>query len=129
MKRPPFLLRRWFWEINHRVTVLHQETAVLFGAEQLANTYDQAVVFYLPKRIKRGYYEVELTLLTEEPRLLEWGVLTEQHARLLEQRIQQEPHYWLWSHKRWKRTIPENLTSLKEQQREKFNQYFRSDHQ
>src|SRR3989344_3798051 len=70
---------------SYWMTFLHQETAVLFGAEQL--------------------------------------------ARLLEQRIQQEPHYWLWSHKRWKRTIPENLTSLKEQQREKFNQYFRSDHQ
>ena len=106
---------------------LHQETAVLFGAEQLANTYDQAVVFYLPKRVKRGYYEMELTLLTEKPRQLEWGVLTEHHARLLEQRIQEEPQYWLWSHKRWKRTVPENLTSLKEQQREKFNQYFRSD--
>ncbi|MES2554844.1 MAG: lysophospholipid acyltransferase family protein [Bacteroidota bacterium] len=114
---------------SYWMTFLHQETAVLFGAEQLANTYDQAIVFYLPKRIKRGYYEVELTLLTEEPRTLEWGVLTEQHARLLEQRIQQEPQYWLWSHKRWKRTVPENLTSLKEQQREKFNQYFRSDRQ
>lgn len=108
---------------------LHQDTAVLFGAEQLANTYDQAVVFYLPKRIKRGYYEVELTLLTEEPKSLEWGVLTEQHARLLEQRIQQEPQYWLWSHKRWKRTVPEDLPSLKAQQREKFNQHYRSDHQ
>lgn len=111
---------------SYWMTFLHQETAVLFGAEQLANTYDQAVVFYLPKRIKRGYYEVELTLLTEEPKTLEWGDLTEQHVYLLEQRIQQEPQYWLWSHKRWKRTIPEDLTSLKEQQREKFNQYFRS---
>jgi KDO2-lipid IV(A) lauroyltransferase len=111
---------------SYWMTFLHQETAVLFGAEQLANTYDQAVVFYLPKRIKRGYYEVELTLLTEEPKTLEWGDLTEQHVHSLEQRIQQEPQYWLWSHKRWKRTIPEDLTSLKEQQREKFNQYFRS---
>ncbi|MDH4473590.1 MAG: lysophospholipid acyltransferase family protein [Fluviicola sp.] len=111
---------------SYWMSFLYQETAVLFGAEQLANTYDQAVVFYLPKRIKRGYYEVDLTLLTEEPKTLEWGDLTEQHVRLLEQRIQQEPQYWLWSHKRWKRTVPEDLTSLKEQQREKFNQYFRS---
>ncbi len=113
---------------SYWMNFLHQETAVLFGAEQLANTYDQAVVFYLPKRVKRGYYEVELVVLTEEPRSLEWGVLTEQHTRLLEQRIQEEPQYWLWSHKRWKRTVPENLASLKEQQREKFNQHFRSDH-
>ncbi|HLP54509.1 MAG TPA: lysophospholipid acyltransferase family protein [Fluviicola sp.] len=113
---------------SYWMNFLHQETAVLFGAEQLANTYDQAVVFYLPKRVKRGYYEVELVVLTEEPRSLEWGVLTEQHTRLLEQRIQEEPQYWLWSHKRWKRSVPENLASLKEQQREKFNQHFRSDY-
>ena len=41
------------------MTFLNQTTGIIFGAEQLANTYDQAVVFYLPKKIKRGYYEVE----------------------------------------------------------------------
>ncbi len=105
---------------------LRQPTGVLFGAEQLANTYDQAVVFYLPKRIKRGYYEVELQLLTDQPTSLEWGELTEMHTQLLEQRIVEEPNAWLWSHKRWKRTVPANLEQLKKEQREKFNQYFRS---
>lgn len=103
---------------------LHQPTAVAFGAEQLAHSYDQAVVFYLPRRIRRGYYEVELQLITDSPRTLEWGVITEQHARLLEQRINEEPAYWLWSHKRWKRDVPEDLTTLKQQQREKFNRSF-----
>jgi len=109
-------------------TFLNQPTGVLFGAEQLANTYDQAVVFYLPKRIKRGYYEIELHLLTDAPRTLEWGELTEMHTRLLEQRIMEEPNAWLWSHKRWKRDVPTNLEQLKKEQREKFNQYFRSNH-
>lgn len=103
---------------------LHQDTAVLFGAEQLAHTYDQAVVFYLPKRIRRGYYETELMLITDEPKALEWGVITERHVRLLERRIVEEPAYWLWSHKRWKRTVPEDLDSLKATQREKFNRHF-----
>lgn len=106
---------------------LNQPTAVLFGAEQLANTYNQAVVFYLPKRIKRGYYEVELQLLTKEPRLLNWGELTESHTKLLEKRILEEPGPWLWSHKRWKRSVPEDVEGLKQQQREKFNHLFRSD--
>ena len=105
---------------------LNQPTGVLFGAEQLANTYDQAVVFYLPRRIKRGYYEIELQLLTDQPTSLEWGKLTEIHTQLLEQRIVEEPNAWLWSHKRWKRTVPTNLEQLKKEQREKFNQYFRS---
>ena len=108
------------------MTFLHQTTGILFGTEQLANTYDQAVVFYLPKKIKRGYYEVELQLLTDEPRTLPWGEITETHTKLLEKRILEEPGPWLWSHKRWKRTVPDNIPKLKEEQREKFNSLFRT---
>lgn len=108
------------------MTFLHQTTGVLFGAEQLANTYDQAVVFYLPKKIKRGYYEIELQLLTDEPRTLPWGKITEAHTHLLEKRILEEPGPWLWSHKRWKRTVPNDIPKLKEEQREKFNSLFRT---
>jgi KDO2-lipid IV(A) lauroyltransferase len=105
---------------------MNQPTAVAFGAEQLANTYNHAVVFYLPKRIKRGVYSIELQLLTKEPRTLAWGELTEMHVKALEERINAEPGPWLWSHKRWKRSLPEDLEALKNQQREKFNQLFRS---
>ena len=108
------------------MTFLNQTTGIIFGAEQLANTYDQAVVFYLPKKIKRGYYEVELQLLTDKPRTLPWGVITETHARMLEKRIIEEPGPWLWSHKRWKRSIPGDIPKLKEEQREKFNTLFRT---
>lgn len=78
--------RKSYW-----MTFLNQPTAVLFGAEQLANTYNHAVVFYLPRKRKRGYYEIELELLTKDPRSLSWGELTELHTRKLEERIQQEP--------------------------------------
>ena len=108
------------------MTFLHQTTGIIFGAEQLANTYDQAVVFYLPRKVKRGYYEIELQLLTDNPRSLPWGKLTETHAQLLEERIMEEPGPWLWSHKRWKRTVPGNIPKLKEEQREKFNALFRN---
>lgn len=108
------------------MTFLHQTTGIIFGAEQLANTYDQAVVFYLPRKVKRGYYEIELQLLTDDPHSLPWGKLTETHAQLLEKRIMEEPGPWLWSHKRWKRTVPDNIPKLKEEQREKFNALFRN---
>ena len=113
--------RKSYW-----MNFLHQPTAVLFGAEQLANTYNQAVVFYLPKRLKRGYYEIELELITKNPRELKWGELTEKHTRLLEERLLQEPAPWLWSHKRWKRAIPIDLEELKNEQRESFNRKFRN---
>ncbi|MDR0801790.1 lysophospholipid acyltransferase family protein [Fluviicola sp.] len=111
---------------SYWTTFLNQPTGVLFGAEQLANTYDQAVVFYLPKKIRRGYYEVELQLLSDEPCMLAWGEITEAHTRLLEKRIISDPGPWLWSHKRWKRTVPDDIPKLKKEQREKFNRLFRN---
>lgn len=111
---------------SYWMNFLNQETAVLFGVEQLANSYNQAVVFYLPKRVKRGHYELTLELLTEEPRTLNWGELTEMHTKKLEEGILVNPSVWLWSHKRWKRDVPSDIQSLKTQQREKFNQLFRN---
>ncbi len=110
-----------YWKI-----FLNQLSAFAFGTEMLANQYNQAVVFYLPKRIKRGFYEVELQLITENPTTLSWGEITEKHIELLEKRLQTEPSPWLWSHKRWKREVPENLENLKNRQREKFTTTFRS---
>lgn len=105
---------------------LQQETAVLFGAEIMANELDYAVVYFTTRRKKRGYYEMELHQITDEPKMLSWGEITEQHVQLLEKEIIENPQFWLWSHKRWKRAIPEDLEQLKQEQREKFNQKYRS---
>ncbi|MEY3238235.1 MAG: hypothetical protein RI883_2336, partial [Bacteroidota bacterium] len=82
---------------------LNQETAVLFGVEQMAHTNDFAVVFFVTRKVKRGHYEMELKLITEEPRNLQWGDITENHLHLLENEIINKPEFWVWSHKRWKR--------------------------
>lgn len=105
---------------------LNQETAVLFGAEMIANELDYAVVYYTNRKVKRGYYELTLQVITEEPRSLAWGELTKKHTQLLEKDILNLPENWLWSHKRWKRDVPENLDQLKEQQRAKFEERFRN---
>lgn len=105
---------------------LNQNTAIAFGTEMLANKYDQAVVFYLPKMIKRGYYEVELELICENASSLDFGELTEKHVHLLENNLIQNPAPWLWTHKRWKRTPPADFNQLKTMQREKFTTTFRS---
>jgi KDO2-lipid IV(A) lauroyltransferase len=53
-----------------------------------------------------------------------WGQITEAHTSRLEQEIVRHPQYWLWSHKRWKRDVPNNLEQLKLEQNEKFNKRF-----
>ena len=106
-------------------TFLNQQTGVFFGPELLANQYDLAVVYFTIHKVKRGYYEMELKEITRNPKQLEWGVITEEHTRLLENAIQKEPSRWLWSHKRWKREVPENLEQLKMDQKAAFDKKFR----
>ena len=54
------------------------------------------------KKIKRGYYEVEIIDIAEKPKETVPNEITEKHVRLLEETILEEPAYWLWSHRRWK---------------------------
>ena len=91
----------------------------------MANEYDFSVVFFVIRKRKRGYYEMELKLITDNPKELNYGEITETHTRLLEQEINQNPEFWLWSHKRWKRGIPTNLNDLKIQQEKLFNERLR----
>ena len=111
---------------SYWMNFLNQQTAVLFGTELMANELDYAVVFFVIRKVRRGKYEMELTEITQNARALNWGEITEAHAHLLEKEITNAPSYWLWSHKRWKRDIPADLTELKNIQREKFNSKYRA---
>jgi KDO2-lipid IV(A) lauroyltransferase len=81
---------------------LNQDTAVMFGTEKYAVDYDYAVVFLYIERVKRGYYDVELKIIEENPREAAYGSITKKHTQILEEQIRNKPEYWLWSHKRWK---------------------------
>ncbi len=104
---------------------LNQQTAVLFGAEMMANELDYAVVFFATRKVKRGHYEMHLEVLTKDPRSTGWGDITEAHTKGLEREIKNNPAQWLWSHRRWKRELPEDLNKLKTEQNEKFNARYR----
>lgn len=111
--------RKSYW-----MDFLNQQTAVLFGTEQMAHEYQFTVVYFIMRKIKRGKYEMELQVITENPSEMKWGEITEQHTRLLEKEIIKAPSFWIWSHKRWKRDIPSDLEQLKTEQKEKFNQKY-----
>jgi KDO2-lipid IV(A) lauroyltransferase len=113
--------RKSYW-----MEFLHQQTAVQFGTEQMANEFEFSVVFFAVSKVRRGYYEMELNLITDDPRSMNWGQITERQTKLLEKEILNHPEFWMWSHKRWKREIPENLEQLKEEQHAKFNLRFRN---
>ena len=87
---------------SHWVEFLNQDTAVLFGVEKYAKEFDWPVVFVSINKVKRGYYEVDYSLITDKPADQLHGKITEDFTKRLEQDIINQPQYWLWSHKRWK---------------------------
>ncbi|MCB9224051.1 MAG: lysophospholipid acyltransferase family protein [Crocinitomicaceae bacterium] len=95
-------------ESAHWNTFLHQETGWNIGPEKLSKKFDYAVVFGYAKRIKRGYYEVEFQMITEDPLKTKDGEITDTYSKILESLINDAPESWLWSHKRWKHKRPKS---------------------
>jgi KDO2-lipid IV(A) lauroyltransferase len=104
---------------------LGRETAFFFGAEIMANQNNAAVVYVQFNSVKRGYYTIKLKQITETPKQESYGYITEQYVKNLASDIRQNPPYWLWSHKRWKISIPNNLEVIKTNHKKRFLEKFR----
>ena len=96
-------------DTDYWMMFLNQETAVFPGAEIMADKFKQAVVFMDIQKVRRGYYEVEFTQLFDDASTTEKYEVTKAHTKFLEEIIRKRPELWLWSHKRWKHTRPENI--------------------
>jgi len=92
----------------HWTSFLNQHTAVAIGTELFAVKYNYPVFFFKVKKVKRGYYEAVIEQLVEDPSLYKDGEISKLHTRYLEKIILENPQYWLWSHKRWKRKMTES---------------------
>ncbi|WP_317897546.1 lysophospholipid acyltransferase family protein [Aurantibacillus circumpalustris] len=81
---------------------LNQDTPVFNGTEKLAKKFNYPVVYLNIKKVKRGYYDLSTTIITENPQDHPVGEITELHTKHLEKNIREQPYTWLWSHRRWK---------------------------
>ncbi len=91
---------------RHWTQFLGQETAFYIGAEQISRSTRLPMIFLAMRRIRRGYYEVELERLWDGVERLETGEITERYARLCEAEVYRAPADWLWSYRRWKLKKP-----------------------
>jgi KDO2-lipid IV(A) lauroyltransferase len=89
---------------------LNQDTPVFTGTGKIANKFNYPVVYASVKRVKRGFYEIELEELVSTPNEVEPEEIVARFTKRLEQDIREIPTTWLWTHKRWKhkRAIKEN---------------------
>lgn len=96
------------WEAMHQwCTFLHHDTSFFIGVERISRQVDANIYYLDISRPARGYYRAELKLVTTDSRPLAGYELTGLYVKLLEENIQREPHLWLWTHNRWKRTKTE----------------------
>lgn len=88
--------------LHYWTNFLNQDTAILTGAERLARKLNTPVVFLDVQMLKRGYYTLEIQLITDNPKETPENWITEEYARRMEKSILRKPEGWLWTHKRWK---------------------------
>lgn len=78
------------------------QVPVFVGAERIAKRFDLTVVYLKVDKLKRGFYEAELILLTDKPAEVPDFEITDAYLDLLEGQIRERPELYLWSHNRWK---------------------------
>ncbi|MFC0183213.1 KDO2-lipid IV(A) lauroyltransferase [Pseudarcicella hirudinis] len=89
---------------------LNQDTDFFMGSERIARSNNYPVFYGELSRKKRGFYHLKYHTLIEPPYdHIPPNGITELYVRTLEKSICQYPSDWLWSHKRFKHTRPENL--------------------
>jgi KDO2-lipid IV(A) lauroyltransferase len=85
---------------------LGQDTAFYIGAEQIARATRLPILYVGVRRIRRGYYEVELKTLWDGRELVTPNTVTERYARTCEVDVLKRPADWLWSYRRWRLKKP-----------------------
>ncbi len=103
----PQLGRAFYW-----TQFLGQRVPVLTGAEMLAKKNDLVFIFLNTKKVKRGYYEITLDLVTENPTEYKDFELTEKYLRLCEDQIYAQPEFYFWTHNRFKLMGKEHLSPV-----------------
>lgn len=88
--------------IHYWTNFMNQDTPVFTGVERIAKKTGFAVGYLDVKKVKRGYYECEVKLISDNPKAEPEFAITERYIREMEKTILRNPAYWLWTHKRWK---------------------------
>lgn len=84
------------------VDFLKQPTFMFSGAEQLAKRLDAYVGYIELKPLYNHSWEMTIQTICENAGDLADDQITLAYTRKLEQSIQKDPSWWLWTHRRWK---------------------------
>ena len=97
---------RWH-NIHLWLPFLNHDTPVFTGGERIMRKMNDAVFYVEMERPKRGKYICTFHLVTREATKLPENEITIRFFKLLEETINKQPAFYLWTHNRWKRTHEE----------------------
>ena len=83
-------------------TFMGVEVPVFTGGERMAKQFDLPVVFADINRFKRGYYEINISLITDKPNETKENEITDIFTETLEAQILKNPSQYFWTHNRFK---------------------------
>jgi Kdo2-lipid IVA lauroyltransferase/acyltransferase len=85
---------------------LNQSTLMFNGAEKLARATNAVVVYAEIVPLKTNCWGISFSLITESAAQTHDHQITTAFCNKLEDTIVSRPAYWLWSHRRWKESLP-----------------------
>ncbi len=100
-------LRKAYW-----MYFFSQPVAFVTGPDKGAIKNNTAVVFVNFIKKRRGCYQYEAKVVTEDASAFEDGVLTRMYRDFLEDAIRLQPANYLWSHRRWRHPYHKEYENL-----------------
>ena len=82
---------------------LNQDTPFYLGLEKIATLFKYPVFFMELKREARGKYQANFVPLANPPYEKDSHKISQRYVELVEKQILEQPHDWLWIHRRWKK--------------------------
>ena len=93
----PRLAKSHYW-----TQFLGHELPFFTGVERISKELDLPIVYLKVKKTKRGHYEGTFIELAKNPTAFPDYAITDAFAKTLNAQIQEDPQYYLWTHKRFK---------------------------
>jgi len=81
---------------------MHQPTNAMLGSMGVACKLGHSVMYMKMQRMERGRYEMTLVPICRDASQLTPEEILRKYYDLLQDEINETPHNWLWTHKRWK---------------------------
>jgi KDO2-lipid IV(A) lauroyltransferase len=96
---------------RHWLRFLGRDTAFYPGPGEIARLTGYAAFLITIRRMTRGHYALIATQLCAAGERLDPEVFTARYAAGVEAEIRERPADWMWIHRRWKGTAPQQAVS------------------